>query len=83
VTDYYVDWRDRCIPPPADLPVHCETVPGLFPLCTTLCGASSLINCDDQSAPIPRLSIPYGDNGFASDAAAIRDFFATHLHGGH
>jgi hypothetical protein len=79
VTDYYVDWRDRCIPPPADLPVHCETVPGLFPLSTTLCGNQSLTNCDDRSAPIPRMSIPYGENGFADDAAAIRDFFATHL----
>jgi hypothetical protein len=74
VTDYYVDWRDRCLPPPADLPVHCESVPGLFPLSTTF--------PDDRSAPLPRLSIPYGENGFANDAAAIRDFFATHLHGG-
>lgn len=82
VTDYYVDWRDRCIPPPVDLPVHCETVPGLFPLCTTLCGASSLTNCDDRSAPIPRMSIAYGENGFANDATAIRDFFASHLRGG-
>ncbi len=79
VTDYFVDWRDRCIPPPANLPVHCETVPGLFPLSTTLCGASSLTACDDRSAPLPRLSIPYGDNGFAVDAAAIHAFFAAHL----
>ena len=81
VTDYYVDWRDRCIPLPADLPVHCETVPGLFPLCTTFCGSPSLTDCDDGSAPLPRMSIPYGDNGFASDAAAIRNFFAVHLGG--
>jgi dienelactone hydrolase len=81
VTDYYVDWRDRCIPPPADLPVHCETVPGLFPLNTTLCGAASLTACDDASAPVPRMSIPYGDTGFATDAAAIHDFFAAHLGG--
>lgn len=73
VTDYYVDWRDRCIPPPVDLPVHCETVPGLFPLSTTF--------PVDRSAPIPRLSIPYADNGFANAAAAIHDFFATHLQG--
>jgi len=71
VTDYYVDWRDRCIPPPLDLPVHCETVPGLFPLSTTF--------PDDRSAPLPRLSIPYAENGFAADADAILDFFATHL----
>ena len=71
VTDYYVDWRDRCIPPPLDLPVHCETVPGLFPLSTTF--------PDDRSAPVPRLSIPYAENGFAADADAILDFFATHL----
>ena len=71
VTDYYVDWRDRCIPPPADLPVHCETVPGLFPLNTTF--------ADDRSAPLPRLSIPYAENGFAEDADAIFTFFATHL----
>ena len=81
VTDYYVDWRDRCIPPPADLPVHCETVPGLFPLSTTFCGGPLLTECDDRSAPLPRMSIPYGDNGFASDAAAIHEFFATHLRG--
>ncbi len=73
VTDYYVDWRDRCIPPPANLPVHCETVPGLFPLSTTF--------PDDRSAPIPRLSIPYAENGFANDATEIRDFLATHLRG--
>jgi hypothetical protein len=71
VTDYYVDWRDRCIPPPADLPVHCETVPGLFPLSTTF--------PDDRSAPLPRLSIPYAENGFADNADAILAFFATHL----
>src|SRR5215472_7524120 len=71
VTDYYVDWRDRCVPPPVDLPVHCETVPGLFPLSTTF--------PDDRSAPLPRLSIPYAENGFAEDADAIRGFFATHL----
>jgi len=81
VSDYYVDWRDRCIPPPADLPVHCETVPGLFPLSTTLCGAPVLTACDDQSAPLPRLSIPYGDQGFAVDAAAIHEFFHAHLRG--
>jgi hypothetical protein len=74
VTDYYVDWRDRCVPPPFNLPVHCETVPGLFPLSTTF--------PDDRSAPIPRLSIPYGENGFADDASAVSEFFATHLHGG-
>lgn len=74
VTDYYVDWRDRCIPPPADFPVHCETVPGLFPLSTTF--------ADERSAPIPRLSLPYAENSFASDAEAIRNFFATHLRGG-
>src|SRR5262245_29219902 len=73
VTDYYVDWRDRCIPPPVDLPVHCETVPGLFPLSTTF--------PDDRSAPLPRLSIPYAENGFTDDADAILAFFATHLHG--
>jgi hypothetical protein len=73
VTDYYVDWRDRCIPPPANLPVHCETVPGLFPLNTTF--------PDDRSAPLPRLSIPYAENGFAEDADAIFAFFAEHLHG--
>jgi hypothetical protein len=71
VTDYYVDWRDRCIPPPVDLPVHCETVPGLFPLSTTF--------ADDRSAPLPRLSIPYAENGFAEDADAIFAFFAAHL----
>ena len=71
VTDYYVDWRDRCIPPPVDLPVHCETVPGLFPLSTTF--------PDDRSAPLPRLSIPYAENGFAEDADAIFGFFAAHL----
>jgi hypothetical protein len=75
VTDYYVDWRDRCVPPPANLPVHCETVPGLFPLSTTF--------ADDRSIAIPRLSIPYAENGFDdTDAAAIHDFFAMHLHGG-
>lgn len=74
VTDYYVDWRDRCVPAPANLPVHCETVPGLFPLSTTF--------PDDRSAPLPRLSIPYAENGFADDADAIRNFFATHLRGG-
>jgi hypothetical protein len=73
VTDYYVDWRDRCIPPPADYPVHCETVPGLFPLSTTF--------PDDRSAPTPRLSIPYAENGFADDADAVRGFFAAHLLG--
>jgi hypothetical protein len=73
VTDYYVDWRDRCIPPPVDLPVHCETVPGLFPLSTTF--------ADDRSAPLPRLSIPSAENGFADNADAILAFFATHLHG--
>ena len=71
VTDYYVDWRDRCIPPPVDLPVHCETVPGLFPLSTTF--------ADDRSAPLPRLSIPYAENGFAEDTDAIFAFFAAHL----
>ncbi len=71
VTDYYVDWRDRCIPPPANLPAHCETVPGLFPLSTTF--------PDDRSAPIPRLSIPYGENGFDDDATQIREFFAARL----
>jgi len=74
VTDYYVDWRDRCIPPPANLPVHCETVPGLFPLSTTF--------PDDRSAPIPRLSIPYAENGFDEDATQIREFFAAQLHVG-
>jgi hypothetical protein len=74
VTDYYVDWRDRCVGPPFDLPVHCETVPGLFPLSTTF--------PDDRSAPLPRLSIAYAENGFADDAAAIEDFFAAHLHPG-
>jgi hypothetical protein len=74
VTDYYVDWRDRCVPPPFNLPVHCETVPGLFPLNTTF--------PDDRFAPIPRLSVPYGENGFANAAAAIRDFFAAHVRGG-
>jgi hypothetical protein len=73
VTDYYVDWRDRCIPPPVNLPVHCETVPGLFPLSTTF--------PDDRSAPLPRLSVPYAENGFADDAPEILDFFATHLPG--
>ena len=73
VTDYYVDWRDRCIPPPVNLPVHCETVPGLFPLSTTF--------PDDRSAPLPRLSVPYAENGFADDATEILDFFATHLRG--
>jgi len=71
VTDYYVDWRDRCVPPPVNLPVHCETVPGLFPLSTTF--------ADDRSAPLPRLSIPYAENGFAEDADAILTFFAAHL----
>ncbi len=74
VTDYYVDWRDRCIPPPANLPVHCETVPGLFPLSTTF--------PDDRSAPLPRLSIPYAENGFDNDATRIREFFAAHLQRG-
>jgi len=74
VTDYYVDWRDRCIGPPLDLPVHCETVPGLFPLSTTF--------PDDRFAPVPRLSIPYAENGFAEDAAQIEAFFAAHLQGG-
>ena len=54
--------------------MHCETVPGLFPLSTTF--------PDDRSAPIPRLSIPYGENGFDNDAPAIHAFFATHLRGG-
>ena len=51
--------------------MHCETVPGLFPLSTTF--------PDDRSAPVPRLSIPYAENGFAEDADAILAFFATHL----
>lgn len=72
VTDYYVDWRDRFVSPSGDLAVHCETVPGLFPLSTTF--------PEDWSAPIPRLSIPYAENGFADYATEIRDFFATHLH---
>ena len=72
VTDYYVDWRDRFISLSGDLAVHCETVPGLFPLSTTF--------PEDWSAPIPRLSIPYAENGFADYATEIRDFFATHLH---
>ena len=74
VTDYYVDWRDRCVGPPFNLPVHCETVPGLFPLSTTF--------PDERSAPLPRLSIAYAENGFANDATAIREFFATNLRGG-
>ena len=74
VTDYYVDWRDRCVPPPANLPVHCETVPGLFPLNTTF--------PDDRSAPVPRLSVPYAETGFTDDATQILDFFAAHLRGG-
>ena len=82
VTDYYVDWRDHCIPLPIDLSLHCETVPTLFPLNTTLCGAPVLTECDDRSAPIPRMSVPYAGKGSVDDADAIREFFASHLQPG-
>jgi hypothetical protein len=72
VTDHFVEWRDRNFTPSGDGYIHCETVPGLFPLTTTF--------SEDWSAPIPRLIIPYGENGFEEDASAILNFFATHLH---
>lgn len=72
VTDYYVDWRDRFISLSGNLSIHCETVPGLFPLSTTF--------PEDWSAPIPRLSIPYAGNGFAERTTEISNFFAAHLH---
>ncbi len=49
VIDYRQDWRNRC---GFFDTIHCETVPELFPLGTSL--------SDDARAPLPRLRVDYG-----------------------
>lgn len=49
VIDYHQDWRNRC---GFFDTIHCETVPALFPLGSTL--------ADDARAPLPRLRVDYG-----------------------
>jgi hypothetical protein len=68
VTDYYVDWRDRCFD---GGPPHCETVPGMFPLGANL--------RDARYAQSPTLNVEYAFES-ADTRALILDFFDRTLH---
>ncbi len=66
VVDYEVDFRKRC----GLRGLHCETVPGMFPL-------SAEIN-DRSSLPMPWRKVPYKFGG-EKERRAILDFFDRHL----
>lgn len=66
VVDHQVDFRDRCGPHG----LHCETVPGMFPL-------SADVN-DRSTLAIPWLKLPY-KYPTEEDRRAVMDFFDRYL----
>ena len=66
VTDYFVDWRNRC--PTSPIGAHCETIPALFALGPQISSADTL--------SLPRMAVRYGFNtpGIREDIIA---FFRT------